>query len=153
MHRARDSGRLDFRVLGDRALIHLVDGAVPQLEPAQEVPGGQRMPVMDRLMSAHRAAPIKPGAEQDSLPEIAHDRKMRIQAVDPDFREWPCKRVIDEDLAVEAAQQRLHVAAIGQIPRRLSHEALHVTTVSLPYRGRIKMIDFLYISKLLDEER
>jgi hypothetical protein len=47
---------------------------------------------------------------------------MRIQAVHPDFREWPCKSVIGEDLAVKAAQQRLHVAAIGQIhPRRLSH--------------------------------
>jgi hypothetical protein len=47
MHRAGDSGRLDFRVLGDRALMHLVDGAVPQFKPAQEVTGGQRMPVLD----------------------------------------------------------------------------------------------------------
>jgi hypothetical protein len=57
MHRAGDSGRLDFRVLGDRALIHLVDGAVPQCEPAQEVTDTQRMPVMDRLMSTRTALP------------------------------------------------------------------------------------------------
>ena len=79
------------------------------------------MPVMDGLMSAHRAAPIESRAEQDGLPKVAHDRKVRFEAVHPDFREWLRKDVVDEDLAVEAAQQRLHVAAIGQIhPRRLS---------------------------------
>jgi hypothetical protein len=46
---------------------------------------------------------------------------VRFQAVDPDFREWLCKGVVDEDLALEAAQQGFHVAAIGQIhPRRPS---------------------------------
>jgi hypothetical protein len=46
---------------------------------------------------------------------------VRFEAVHPDFGEWLRKDVVDEDLAVEAAQQRFDVAAIGQIrPRRLS---------------------------------
>jgi hypothetical protein len=121
MHGASDSGRLDFCVLGDRALIHLVDGPIPEFEPAQEVTGGERMPVMDGLMYAYCAAPIEPGAEQDGLPKVAHDRKMRFEAVIPDFREWLRQDVVDEDLVVEATQQRLHIATSGQIhPRRLS---------------------------------
>ena len=75
-------------MLGDRALLHLIDGAVPEFEPAQEVTGGERMPVMDGLMSAHRAAPIECRAEQNGLPEVAHDREVQFEAVPPDFGEW-----------------------------------------------------------------
>jgi hypothetical protein len=45
--RTGDSGRLDFRMLGDRALIHLVDGAVPEFEPAQDALGWFRKDVDD----------------------------------------------------------------------------------------------------------
>ena len=74
---------------------------------------------MNGLMSAHRTAPIESRAEQDGLPKVAHDRQVRFETVHPDFREWFRKDVVDEDLAVEAAQQGLHVATIGQIHTRL----------------------------------
>jgi hypothetical protein len=52
--RTGDSGRLDFRVLGDRALIHLVDGAVPEYEPAQDALEWFRKDVDDEDLAEKR---------------------------------------------------------------------------------------------------
>ncbi|WP_210419551.1 hypothetical protein ACRDU6_18345 [Mycolicibacterium sp. ELW1] len=117
VHRAGDSCRLDLGVFGNRALIHLVEGAVPEAEPSQEVTGGQRLPVMHGLMSTHRATSIEPGVEQDSLPKVAHDRKMRLEAVNPYLRERLGKDAVDKDPAVKAAQRRSCAVDAAQLRR------------------------------------
>lgn len=65
----------------------------------QEMTGSERLSVMHGLMSTHRATSIELGTEQDRLPKVAHDRKMRFEAVHPYFRERLGKDLVDERLA------------------------------------------------------
>jgi hypothetical protein len=129
MHRTSDSRGLDLRVFGNGPLIQLIDRVAPQCEPAQELAGAERMTVMHGLMRPHGATVIEPGAEEDGLPNVTHEREVRFEAADPDLREWLYKDVVDEYLAVEATQQRLHVAPARQIYQRaVDCSCVHVVT-------------------------
>ena len=76
---------------------------------------GQRVTVMDGSMSQQCAAPIEPGVEQDRLPEVAHDRKMRFQSADAELSERLGENIVGEHSAIKANQQRFHVGAARQI--------------------------------------
>ena len=53
MHRLGDPAGLDLRTLRDRPPVHLIDGGVPQCQPAGEVVGAQRIPVVELPVGQH----------------------------------------------------------------------------------------------------
>jgi hypothetical protein len=67
-----------LRLVGDRPGEPIVDGGTPQFEPSIEVRRRQWEAVMQILMNAHRISAVDVGVQQDLLPEIANDRKVRI---------------------------------------------------------------------------
>src|SRR6185312_9388563 len=59
-----DPCRLDLGVLGDGALMHLVDGGFPQGQPAREMRRSQGGLVMHTPVCVKGVSVVEPGAEQ-----------------------------------------------------------------------------------------
>lgn len=95
-----------------------VDAGLEELEPAVEVGGGERDPLVDTAVDVHRLSAVLAGPEQDLLPERGDDRQVlaQIQAhlVDED---GPQDRV-GEGLAVEGGQELVEVGAAGDVAHR-----------------------------------
>lgn len=70
---------------------------------------------MQVLVDTQRVAAVEPRAEQDRLPEIAHDRQVRIEVHLRDIEEEGAQRRVGEGAGVEVAHQLLDVGAVGDV--------------------------------------
>src|SRR5262249_8295858 len=135
MEGSGDTSGLYLGVLGKRSSIHLVDGGIPEGQPAKKVAGRQRNSLLHVLVGMQRVAPVAAGAKQHGLPEITHHRKMGFQAKGPDLSEGLGQHVVIESLPVEAAQQCLDVVTARQIAAVVGLCDCHDSVPSLTSRS------------------